>query len=127
MSASTLPATHAAPGSAEHSEHNKRIFGAILGVTLAVIVRLIPMGPGLTSVGHSIVAVLVLTVCFWAFEVLTNAVTSLLMLGLMIVVGVKPSVALGAFAGLSFWILLVVLFYGYAMQSTGLAKRLVRR
>jgi anion transporter len=102
----------------------RRIGGAILGVAIASAVWLAPIPGGLTSVGHSILAILALTVTFWVFEVLISAVTSLLMLALMIVAGVRPEHALSAFSGQAFWILLVVLFYGYAMQSTGLAKRL---
>lgn len=110
----------------EGASGRRRVGGAILGVAIASAVWLAPIPGGLTSVGHSILAILALTVTFWVFEVLVNAVTSLLMLALMIVAGVKPEHAFSAFSGQAFWILLVVLFYGYAMQSTGLARRLVR-
>ena len=114
----------AAATAAVQKEHRHRMLGAALGIGLAVGIRLLPTPHGLTKVGHSILAILVLTVVFWVFEVLGNAVTAILMLGLMIMAGVKPQHALSVFSGPSFWILLVVLFYGYAMQSTGLAKRL---
>ena len=124
MSATTQTISHAEASSTEASEHRRKIFGAILGIVLAAAVRLIPMPHGLSSEGHWILAIIVWTVTYWVFEVLPNAVTSLMMLGLMMLIGVKTSVVLGAYSGNSFWILLVVLFYGYAMQSTGLAKRL---
>ncbi len=124
MSASAQAVKHEVEAAAERAEHRKRLIGAVLGVVLAVILRLLPTPQGLTPIGHSILAILALTVVYWIFEVLGNAPTSILMLGLMIVAGVKPSVALSSFSALPFWILVVVLFYGYAMQSTGLAKRL---
>jgi anion transporter len=124
MSASTQAVKQAVEASAEHAENRKRLFGAILGAGLAVLLRLLPTPHGLTSVGHSILAILAMTVVYWVFEVLGNAPTAVLMLGLMILAGVKPAVALSSFSALPFWILVVVLFYGYAMQSTGLAKRL---
>ncbi len=108
----------------EPSGHGKRILGACVGIGLGVLLRSLPTPRGLTSIGHSILAILVLTVVFWVFEVLGNAPTSVLMLGLLICAGVKPAHALSAFSELAYWILVVVLFYGYAMQSTGLAKRL---
>ncbi len=124
MSASTQAVSPAVAVPAARSEHRHKLLGAILGVAIAAGIRLLPTPQGLTPVGHSILAILALTVVFWVFEVLGNAVTSILMLGLFIVAGVRPDVALNAFSGLPFWILVVVLFYGYAMQSTGLARRL---
>ena len=88
------------------------------------LIWMMPTPQGLTPVGQAVVAILAFTVMFWIFGVLDNASTTLLMLALMMMAGVKPEHALGAFAGSAFWILLVVLFYGFAMQSTGLARRL---
>lgn len=106
------------------SLHRKRIVGACLGIAASWLIWLAPNPEGLTPIGHAVVAILLLTVIFWAFGVLGNAVTTIMMLGLMILAGVRPEQALGAFAGAPFWIVLMVLFYGSAMQSTGLAKRL---
>ncbi|MBI2817652.1 MAG: anion permease [Acidobacteria bacterium] len=109
---------------AEGRARRNRLAGAIAGIALGVGLRLLPTPDGLTPVGHSILAILVLTVFFWIFNVLGNAPASILMLALMILAGVKPAHALSAFSAVEYWILLVVLFYGYAMQSTGLARRL---
>jgi len=56
--------------------------------------------------------------------VMNNGVAAILMMGLMVLAGVKPAVALTGFASPSFWILVCVLYYGCAMQKTGLAQRL---
>ena len=124
MSVSAQEVHQRMEGDQERRENRRRIFGAIFGVSLAVVLRLLPTPHGLTPVGHSILAILALTIVLWVFEVFGNAVTALLMVGLMIMAGVKPAQALSAFSALSWWILVVVLFYGFAMQSTGLAKRL---
>lgn len=125
MSASTPAAVQETTGAPpERSENRRRLFGAIMGIVVAGGLRALPTPHGLTKIGHSILAILVLTVIFWIFHVLGNAPTSILMLGLLICAGVKPEHALSAFSELAYWILVVVLFYGYAMQSTGLAKRL---
>ncbi len=124
MSVSTQAVSHQVEAKTEQAEHRRKIFGAIFGVALAIVLRLLPTPHGLTPVGHSILAILALTVSLWVFEVFPNAITSVLMLALMIMVGVKPAIALSAFSEQAYWILVVVLFYGYAMQSTGLARRL---
>jgi anion transporter len=46
------------------------------------------------------------------------------MMGLLIIVGVRPQLALSGFSSPSFWILLCVLYYGFAMHRVGLAQRL---
>ena len=46
------------------------------------------------------------------------------MMALMILVPIPPPLVLSGFASPQFWILLCVLFYGFAMQRTGLAERL---
>ncbi len=57
-------------------------------------------------------------------QVMNNGVASVLMMALMIPVGIRPQLALSGFSSPQFWILLSVLFYGFAMQRTGLAARL---
>jgi anion transporter len=93
---------------------------AILGATLG----LMPAPHGLSHIAQTVLAVLAFTVVLWMFKVMNNGIASVLMMGLMILFGVKPSLVLSGFSAPSFWILLVVLFYGLAMQRTGLAKRI---
>jgi DASS family divalent anion:Na+ symporter len=102
----------------------RKILGAGLGALLGILIWLPPTPVGLTPTGHAVLAILGFSAVLWVFDVLGNAVTSLLMLALFILAGVKPEHALGAFASAPFWLVLGVLFYGAAMQSTGLAKRL---
>ena len=110
--------------SALRSQQQKRAGGALLAVLAGGFIWMAPTPQGLTPVGQAVVAILAFTVILWMFSVLDNASTALLMLALMMLAGVKPEHALGVFSGSAFWILLVVLFYGFAMESTGLAKRL---
>src|SRR5437660_10644624 len=58
------------------------------------------------------------------FQVMNNGIASILMMALMLLVPVKTPLVLSGFSSPQFWILLCVLFYGFAMQSTGLAQRL---
>lgn len=69
-------------------------------------------------------AVTALTVTLWMFRVMSTGIVSILMMALMIPAGVRPALALSGFSAPSFWILVAVLFYGFAMETTGLARRI---
>ena len=82
-----------------------------------------------------VLAVIAGTVVLWATEVMNNGVASLLMMGVLMVIGVAPltpaaglsppiSGAFYGFADGAWWTLLVVVYYGFAMKKTGLAERI---
>jgi len=98
--------------------------GLLLAVIVALAILAAPLPSGLDSAARRVLAVAVFTILLWMFQVMNNGVAAILMMGLMVLAGVKPAVALGGFAGPSFWILVCVLYYGCAMQKTGLAQRL---
>ena len=72
------------------TQAGKQIGGVVIGVLLAAVIWNLPTPSGLTPLGQTILAILVLTAIFWVFGVLGNAVTALLMLGLLILAGVRP-------------------------------------
>ena len=96
-----------------------------LGVAIAasLLVATLPLA-GLAPLGHKVLAITIFTAILWAFGVINNGVASVLMMGLMIVAGVRPPLALSGFGSPPFWVLVTVLFYGFAMKKTGLAERL---
>jgi anion transporter len=96
----------------------------LLAVLIGTAIVLMPTPHGLSRTGQLVLAVTALTVTLWMFRVMSTGVVSILMMALMIPAGVKPAVALSGFSAPSFWILVAVLFYGFAMQSTGLARRI---
>src|SRR6202163_2253248 len=99
-----------------------------VGLTLAIVVGVgIALVPGLKSLSHQAQLVLAITgfsATLWAFQVMNNGVASVLMMALLILAGVRPPLALSGFGSPPFWILVTVLFYGFAMKRTGLAERL---
>ena len=103
---------------------SSRLTGMVLSIIAGTAILLAPLPSGLTADAQKVLAVAVFTILLWMFQVLNNGVTSILMMGMMVLVGVPPTMALGGFAGPSFWILVCVLYYGCAMQKTGLAQRL---
>ena len=96
------------------------LIAAVIGITVV----LMPTPHGLSRTGQLVLAVTAVTVALWMFGVMSTGVVSILMMALMIPAGVKPAVALSGFSAPSFWILVAVLFYGFAMQVTGLARRI---
>lgn len=106
------------------SRPSKRTIGIAGGIALASAIKLQPAIGPLDGVGQSALAVIGLAVVFWVTDVLNVGITALLALGLLIVAGVPSNVALSGFATGAFWILVSVLFFGTAMDKTGLARRI---
>ncbi len=73
---------------------------------------------------RSVLAITGFTVTLWMFQVMNNGIASILMMAAMILAGIRPSLALGGFSSPQFWVLFSVLFLGFAMQRTGLARRI---
>ena len=106
---------------------SRQSIGAALAVVVAAAINFQPSIGQLGGTGRSAVAVMALTVVLWVTDVLNAGITALLALGLLIIAGVPSSVALSGFATGAFWILVCVLFFGTAMDKTGLARRISYR
>jgi len=106
---------------------NKHSLGAAAGVVVAAVIKLLPSIGPLDATGQSALAIVALAVVWWATDVLNAGITALLALGLLMIAGVPSSVALSGYATGAFWILVPVLFFGTAMEKTGLARRISYR
>jgi anion transporter len=84
---------------------------------------MLPAPAGLTVTGQRVLATLVFMVVLWVSQAIPTGLTAILLMGLLVPAGVKPTSALSGFSGSSLWLVLCVLFYGLAMQRTGLAQR----
>lgn len=98
--------------------------GLSIAVVIGAVLILLPTPQGLSRPAQAVLAITVFSVVLWMLQVMNNGIISILMMGLMIVAGIRPPVVLSGFASSGFWILLCVLFYGFAMQRTGLAQRI---
>ena len=96
----------------------------LLAVAVGAAIFFIPTPHGLSRIAQTALAITGFTIILWAFQVMNNGVASVLMMALLIPAGIKPSLALSGFSTGSWWVLLAVLFYGFAMQRTGLAARI---
>jgi anion transporter len=105
----------------------RRIIGAAISILIAGVILLLPTPSGLDPIGHRALAIIVLAVGFWAADVLNTGITAVCALGLLLMAKVPPVTALAGFSSSAFWILISVLFFGRAMEKTGLAKRISYR
>ena len=95
----------------------------LLAIALGLALYYMPAQHGLTRAGQTALAITAFTIVLWAFGVMNNGVASVLMMALLIPAGARPALAFSGFSSGSWWILLAVLYYGFAMQKTGLAAR----
>jgi DASS family divalent anion:Na+ symporter len=116
------PTPHAGPKPAGFGA--KRYIGLVAGLGVAAAILMLPSVGALTPLGQRAFAILAFGVVLWATDVLNSGVTAVLVLGLLLCVGVPASVALSGFASSAFWTLVCVMFFGTAMDRTGLARRL---
>jgi di/tricarboxylate transporter len=106
---------------------SRRLAGAVAAIAAAIVIKLQPGIGSLDPTGQSALAVITLAVGLWVADALNVGITAILALGLLIVAGVPSSVVLSGFATGAFWILVSVLYFGTAMQKTGLARRVAYR
>jgi DASS family divalent anion:Na+ symporter len=104
--------------------NKSKLMGLCSAVLVGAIIILLPTPSGMSGPAQSVLAVAAFAIMLWLFQVMNNAVASVLMMGLMVLLGAKPQLVLSGFASPSFWVLLCVLYYGCAMDRTGLAHRL---
>ena len=109
------------------SYFSKPIVGTVVAIAVALAIKLQPQIGQLDSTGQSALAIMALAVGLWVADAMNAGITAVLALGLLIIAGVPSNVALGGFAGGAFWILVSVLFFGTAMDKTGLARRISYR
>jgi divalent anion:Na+ symporter, DASS family len=96
-----------------------------VAIAVGLVVAFLPTPQGLPHNGQLVLAILSFAIILWATEVMNNAVASILMMALLIIVAhVPPPRALSGFADPAWWTLLAVLYYGFAMRKTGLAERI---
>jgi di/tricarboxylate transporter len=107
------------------AQQNKlKLSGLALAIIFGLALHLLPLTHGLTAPARVILQITGFTVVLWVFQIINPGFVSILMMGLMLLAGVKPPSVFSGFSSGGFWVLVCVLFYGFAMQQTGLAQRM---
>src|SRR5215471_11364415 len=101
-----------------------KYFWIVAAAAVGIIVAKLPLGRGLSGSGQLVLAIMAFTAVLWVAQPVSNAIASILMMALLIVAKVPPPLVFSGFSGGPFWVLLTVLFYGFAMKKTGLAERI---
>jgi len=102
-------------------------FGAVVVAIIGIILGLIQPFAGLTSVGHTVLAALVITIGLWIFRpggIPYTAGSAVLLAGAL-VAKLKFPVVMSGFSGSALWVLIPALYFGFVLQKTGLGKRIV--
>jgi len=105
---------------------NPKNIGVMIVVLIGLLIGIIKPFTGLPPIGHHIVAVVIITLGLWIFKpnnVPFMAGCAFLVSGGLIF-GLKYGVVAAGFVSSSVWILIPALYFGFALQKTGLGKRI---
>src|SRR5580700_9742169 len=124
MSTQSVPKPAAPPSPPVTGPSTKQWITAAIAVAVGLAIVALPTPQGLSRSAQLILGITAFTAVVWASQVINNGIASVLMMGLLLLAGVRVPLVLSGFGGGAFWVLLTVLFYGFAMRKTGLAERL---
>lgn len=95
----------------------------IIGIFIGVIK---PFQPELSSQGHIILTMLLITIGLWIFKPggLPFSVSGALFMASLLAIGIPASNVFSGFAGTAVWSLIPALFFGFVLAKTGLGKRI---
>lgn len=103
---------------------NKRLFGLISGVLVAVIINLLPL-EGLPPKGKMCLGLTLMTVIFWAFQIVQSGYSSGLYLALLIIFQVaEPAVVFSPWLGSTMYLVIGAYLIASAVKSSGLGERI---
>jgi sodium-dependent dicarboxylate transporter 2/3/5 len=98
----------------------------VLSLVFLVLSPLIPPANGMTAKGWTALAILAVAVILWLTNVISRAVTSMLVIALPALTGILTfEEAASSFGREVIWLLIALLVMGIAIEKTGLDKRIV--
>ena len=106
------------------SVKNKRLFGFITGVLVAIIINLLPL-EGLTPKGKMCLGLTLMTVIFWAFQIVQSGYSSGLYLVLLAIFEVaEPAVVFSPWLGSTIYLVIGAYLIASAVKDSGLGERI---
>ena len=104
--------------------NNKKLFGLILGVLVAVVINLLPL-EGLSPNGKMCLGLTMMTVVFWAFQIVQSGYSAGLYLALLIIFKVaEPAVVFSPWLGSTMYLIIGAYLIASAVKSSGLGERI---
>jgi len=103
---------------------NKNLIGLILGITVAFIINLLHL-EGLSSQGKMCLGLTLMTVVFWAFQIVQSGYASGLYLALLVIFQVaEPSVVFSPWIGSTMYLVIGAYLIASAVKYSGLGERI---
>lgn len=98
-------------------------FVALLGI---IIGMMNPWAPELSSLGHTVLMLLLITIGLWVFKPfnLPFSMSSIFLMASLLIVGLPLPQVFAGFTSAAVWTLIPALFFGYVILKTGLGKRI---
>ncbi len=106
---------------------NTRLIGAILFAIIGVFIGIVAPISALTHAGNLVMATISITLGLWVFRpggIPYTAGCAVLLTGCL-VAGLKFPVVMSGYSSPALWVLIPALYFGYALQKTGLGRRIV--
>lgn len=102
----------------------KREIGLILGIIAAVVIWIAPL-EGLSPEGKKCLALTIMTVIFWAFQIAQAGFVSGIFLALLIILQVEePAVVFKSWTGSTMWLVVGAYLIANAVKTSGLGERI---
>lgn len=103
----------------------KRIIGLIIGLTIVIVMVILPPIEGLSQQATIALGIFFCAVVFWVFDVLLDFATGLLMCAAWATTGTVPfNVAFAQFSSDTWFLLLAALCLGVGVSKSGLLSRI---
>ena len=103
---------------------NKRLFGLVLGVLIAIIINFLPLN-GLSSKGKMCLGLTLMTVILWAFQIVQAGYSSGLYLMLLIIFQVaEPEIVFSPWLGSTMYLVIGAYLIASAVKKSGLGERI---
>ncbi|MCE5281571.1 MAG: anion permease [Deltaproteobacteria bacterium] len=106
---------------------DRRLWGILLFSAVGIGIGIgKPFAPGLSPEGHAVLMSVLVAVGLWIFGTrwVPLSIGSMVMMLLLTAAGVKLSIVFNGYTTRAVWILIPALFFGFALNATGLGKRL---
>jgi len=103
---------------------NKKLMGLILGIAVAIIINILPL-EGLSPQGKMCLGLTLMTVVFWAFQIVQSGYASGLYLALLVIFNVaEPAVVFSPWIGSTMYLVVGAYLIASAVKSSGLGERI---
>ncbi len=103
---------------------NKDIIGLILGISATVLINIMPL-EGLEPEGKMCLGLTLMTVVFWAFQIVQSGYSSGLYLALLVIFKVaEPSVVFSPWIGSTMYLVIGAYLIASSVKSSGLGERI---